>query len=129
MPFRLLKLALVPEDRELLHERIEARFGAMLEAGLVDEVRALRRRVGGNDELPALRAVGYRQVCAFLRGEIGREAMQEQAVTATRQYAKRQLTWLRSEPGLVTFNPETPGLADRAAACLGDWLEGMASSD
>lgn len=94
-----LKLALEPTDRAWLHARLDLRFRHMLEAGLLDEVAALRARGDLQAELPALRAVGYRQAWACLAGECSLEAATAAAVAATRQLAKRQLTWLRSEPG------------------------------
>ncbi len=96
MPWRALKLVLAP-PRALLHQRIETRFHAMLEAGFEAEVRALVARGDLHPELPSMRAVGYRQMWAWLRGEYGREEMIERAIAATRQLAKRQTTWLRSE--------------------------------
>ena len=100
LPFALKAFALVPHDREALAERIAARFDAMLAAGLVDEVRRLRGRYKLSAALPSMRAVGYRQVWQHLEGEIDAAAMRNQAVAATRQLAKRQLTWLRSFRGL-----------------------------
>ena len=96
-PFRVLKLALVPVSRQLLHERIAARFEAMLEAGFLDEVRKLRQDPRLHAELPAIRAVGYRQAWQFLDGDIDAHGLRERAIAATRQLAKRQLTWLRRE--------------------------------
>lgn len=94
-----LKLALAPTDRAWLHERLARRFALMLEAGLLGEVAALRARGDLHAELPALRAVGYRQVWAHLAGACTLESAAAAAIAATRQLAKRQLTWLRSEPG------------------------------
>ena len=96
LPFALKAFALVPAERELLHERIARRFDAMLKAGLVDELEQLRSRYRLTPGMPSMRAVGYRQVWQYLDGEIGEETMREQAIAATRQLAKRQLTWLRS---------------------------------
>jgi tRNA dimethylallyltransferase len=96
LPFALKAYALLPADREALHERIARRFDAMLEAGLVDELRALRRRYELTPGMPSMRAVGYRQVWQFLEGEVDKATMRERAIAATRQLAKRQLTWLRS---------------------------------
>ena len=96
LPFALKGFALLPPDREALAGRIAARFHAMLAAGLVDEVRHLRSRYKLSAALPSMRAVGYRQVWQHLEGEIDAAAMRNQAVAATRQLAKRQLTWLRS---------------------------------
>jgi len=123
LPYRLLKLALVPDDRALLHERIESRFQSMLAAGFVDEVRRLYERGDLAAELPALRAVGYRQIWAYLAGKTGFDEMVEQAIVATRQYAKRQLTWLRSENDLVSYATEATTPAPRIAEYLTDWLE------
>ena len=96
LPFALKAFALVPAERELLHERIAQRFDAMLKAGLVDELKGLRSRYRLTLGMPSMRAVGYRQVWQYLEGEIDEAAMREQAIAATRQLAKRQLTWLRS---------------------------------
>jgi tRNA dimethylallyltransferase len=96
LPFALKGFALLPADREALHERIAQRFDGMLKAGFVDEVRHLRERYRLTPGMPSMRAVGYRQVWQFLDGTIDAATMREQAVAATRQLAKRQLTWLRS---------------------------------
>lgn len=100
LPYRLMQLAIAPADRNLLHQRIEQRFHAMLREGLLDEVRALYARPELHADLPAIRAVGYRQVWQYLAGDIDENAMVEQAIAATRQLAKRQLTWLRKWPDL-----------------------------
>jgi tRNA dimethylallyltransferase len=89
---------MAPLGRLQLHQRIEMRFDRMLDAGLVGEVRELRRKYDLNAGLPSMRAVGYRQVWRFLEGEISQKEMRDAAVAATRQLAKRQLTWLRSLP-------------------------------
>jgi len=89
-------VALVPADRAALHVRIERRFDAMLAAGFLDEVRALRARGDLTPDLPALRSVGYRQAWDFLGGQGTHDAFRAAAVAATRRLAKRQLTWLRS---------------------------------
>ncbi|HEU4351557.1 MAG TPA: tRNA (adenosine(37)-N6)-dimethylallyltransferase MiaA [Burkholderiales bacterium] len=99
LPFELKGLALVPE-RAVLHERIARRFDAMLELGLIDEVRGLRQRYRLSAAMPSMRAVGYRQVWEYLEGRYDKAALREKGVAATRQLAKRQLTWLRSLPGL-----------------------------
>lgn len=112
-PYRLIKLVVAPSDRDLMRERIERRFREMLAAGFVEEVRALRARGDLSADLPALRAVGYRQVWAFLDGRLDREAMVHQAIVATRRYAKRQMTWLRGETGAHWFVAEDPGVADQ----------------
>ncbi len=101
--------ALFPQDRATLHETIGKRFDAMVEAGFLDEVRTLMARPGFDENLPSMRAVGYRQAIAYLKGDTDFEQFLESGKAATRQLAKRQITWLRSMPGVVTFDPyETP---------------------
>jgi len=110
--FDFIKFALVPEPRSILHARIEARLEQMLQAGFVDEVRVLLKRPALSGEHASMRAVGYRQYWAHLAGEFGAEDARLKALAATRQLAKRQLTWLRSEADLITVNPlETDGYA------------------
>ena len=104
LPFRLIELALVPSDRAVLHRRIEARFDAMLERGLVEEVRTLRKRYALQPNLPSMRCVGYRQAWQFLEGEIDRDELRNRGIFATRQLAKRQLTWLRATPWIRGFD-------------------------
>ncbi len=99
-PFALAAFALVPADRPALHRRIAERLDAMLAAGLVEELRELRRHHRLDPALPSMRAVGYRQAWRFLEGEIGFEELRVQAIAATRQLARRQLAWLRALPGL-----------------------------
>ncbi len=98
--FNWVQLAVGPRDRTILHERIARRFDLMLEQGFIDEVRRLKSREDLHTELPAIRAVGYRQVWEFLDGETSIGEMREKGIAATRKLAKRQLTWLRSWPGL-----------------------------
>jgi tRNA dimethylallyltransferase len=101
LPFRLLKIALAPVDRERLRQRIAERFRAMLELGLVDEVAGLRARGDLSPDLPSMRAVGYRQVWSYLNGALGYDEMCDKGIVASRQLAKRQLTWLRAEQEVV----------------------------
>jgi tRNA dimethylallyltransferase len=122
-PYRALKLALIPVDRALLHHRIDVRFQQMLREGLLDEVKKLIDRGDLSADLPAIRAVGYRQVWQYLGLQLDHETMVEQAVIATRQYAKRQLTWLRSEPDLVRFTAEDGEVCQRVTGKVADWLE------
>ncbi len=96
LPFRLLTIALVAPDRLRLHERIAARFRAMLAAGLVEEVEGLRVRYRLSADLPSMRCVGYRQVWEMLEGRLPASELAERGIFATRQFAKRQLTWLRA---------------------------------
>ena len=95
---RIAKLILAAHDRAALHRRIERRFLQMLDLGLVDEVSALRARGDLDLSLPSMRCVGYRQVWRYLDGELTRQQMVDQGIAATRQLAKRQLTWLRKQP-------------------------------
>ena len=104
LPFRLLELALVPSDRAELHRRIESRFDAMLERGLVEELRALRERHTLRPGLPSMRCVGYRQAWQHLEGEFGRDELRDRGIFATRQLAKRQLTWLRAMKTVRSFD-------------------------
>jgi tRNA dimethylallyltransferase len=110
----VVKLALDPPERALLHQRIRARFAAMLEQGFLDEVRRLRARGDLHPDLPSMRAVGYRQLWAHLAGQCDLATAIERSVAATRQLAKRQLTWLRAETELTRLDPEAPDLAERA---------------
>jgi tRNA dimethylallyltransferase len=123
LPWQVLKLALVPGERAVLHARIEQRLAVMLAAGFEAEVRALMARGDLHAELPALRAVGYRQMWSVLAGEADRDALAERILVATRQYARRQLTWLRSEPGVERFELEDPQLTARLQRRLDEWLD------
>ncbi|MES0327912.1 MAG: tRNA (adenosine(37)-N6)-dimethylallyltransferase MiaA, partial [Gammaproteobacteria bacterium] len=107
LPYRVIKIALVPPDRVELRKRIEQRFDAMLVGGLIDEVRALYERGDLSLDTPSMRAVGYRQVWLYLSGQNDYDTMREKAITATAQLAKRQMTWLRSETDCNFINPET----------------------
>jgi tRNA dimethylallyltransferase len=115
---RFEKLALLVEPRSLLHERIALRLERMLDAGFLDEVRQLMRRPGLQRESPAIRSVGYRQFWAHLAGECSFEEARSRALAATRQLAKRQITWLRSENGLKTFDALDSGAADAISGIL-----------
>lgn len=100
-----LKIALIPDSRKALHERIAARLELMMEQGFVAEVRRLMERPGLTAEHSSMRAVGYRQIWAYLEGNTTLEDAEFKALAATRQLCKRQLTWLRSEPDLQVFDP------------------------
>ncbi len=97
LPYRLLKLVRAPDDRAVLHERIERRFHAMLAAGFEAEVRGLLARGDLSPDLPSMRCVGYRQLLKYFSGEYKYPVMVQRGIIATRQLAKRQWTWLRSE--------------------------------
>lgn len=110
MPYRVLNIALSPPERTVLHERIAQRFKEMLAAGFLDEVRTLYHRGDLTPDLPALRSVGYRQLWAYLAGEMDEATAIEKAITATRQLAKRQLTWLRSMKDIHWYDSDDPQL-------------------
>lgn len=113
-PWRFLKLALLPHDRPWLHERIAARFSAMLELGLVEEVESLRARADLHPDLPSMRTVGYRQAWEYLTGTVNYTEMTSRALAATRQLAKRQLTWLRSYRDVTAIEVARGDHEDRA---------------
>lgn len=119
IPSWLRLVSLEPAERAQLHLNLESRFDAMLNAGLIDEVRLLRAQPGMHADLPAMRAVGYRQVWEFLEGQISAEQMRYKALAATRQLGKRQLTWLRAIEGRQVFNPfDASGLQAALQYCL-----------
>ena len=125
LPLRVLRLVLAPRERAELHARIARRFDAMLAAGFLDEVRGLRAmpQLGGHPaplDLPALRAVGYRQAWEHLAGATSADAFRDRGIFATRQLAKRQLTWLRGELDARWFDPERDG--DQLAGAVSRFL-------
>jgi len=109
-PFPIKKIILSPEDRSLLHDRVKQRFLDMLKSGLVDEVESLYQRGDLSLKLPAMRLVGYRQVWRYLDGQTRYEEMQEHAIMATRQLAKRQITWCRGESHAEWYDPHESGI-------------------
>ena len=111
-PLRMIEIALAPGDRAVLHSRIEARFDAMLKASLVDELRQLKKKYALSPDLPAMRAVGYRQTWQHLEGEYDAKELRNRGIYATRQLAKRQLTWLRSTPA-TTFDCLDSAVTDK----------------
>jgi tRNA dimethylallyltransferase len=112
-----LAFALIPSDRADLHRRIALRFDAMLDAGLVDELRALRERHALDPDMPSMRCVGYRQAWQFLDGVGDRAMLRERGIAATRQLAKRQFTWLRATEA-TAFDPSTTSVESVAAAIV-----------
>jgi tRNA dimethylallyltransferase len=114
----VIELAVAPQDRTILHTRIQSRFEAMLEAGLVGEVKKLRERNDLHAEQPSMRAVGYRQVWRYLAGQCSLNEASEQAIAATRQLAKRQLTWLRARPRAQWFDSVHRDVATALGAAL-----------
>jgi tRNA dimethylallyltransferase len=122
LPYRVLSLARCPRHRDLLRRRIAARFRTMLEQGLEHEVRGLLARGDLSPLTPSLRSVGYRQMIRYLLGDWDRPTMEERGVIATRQLAKRQLTWLRGEPDVHWLHDEDGAIETRAVALVGAWL-------
>ena len=101
----IINLGLFPHDRSQLHKNIAHRFGAMLKAGVIDELKSLRQQWPLSAHMPSMRCIGYRQLWNYLENEISLEEMHDQAVAATRQLAKRQLTWLRHYPETTLIDP------------------------
>ncbi|MBQ5940359.1 tRNA (adenosine(37)-N6)-dimethylallyltransferase MiaA [Massilia sp. AB1] len=122
LPFELLSFALEPSDRSVLHQRIALRFDQMLgasdDAGLVEEVKRLRARGDLNPSLPSMRCVGYRQAWEYLDGRVDRAGLREAGIVATRQLAKRQLTWLRAMPQRIVLDCLGPDPAPAMLAHL-----------
>jgi len=116
--WRFARLALVPSDRAWLHERIEQRFRQMMNEGFLEEVRSLRARPTLSSAAPSLRAVGYRQMWAHLAGETDLETAVGRAVVATRQLAKRQLTWIHADSEWERLDPEDDGKLEAKLAAL-----------
>lgn len=119
----IVTVALVPNDRAALRERIARRFEGMLAAGFVEEVAALQARGDLAADLPAIRAVGYRQLWAHLDGALSLAEARQRAVTATRQLAKRQLTWLRSDAPDIRIASESPRVREEALRAVADVIE------
>jgi tRNA dimethylallyltransferase len=113
-----LEVVMSPSDRKILHERIQARFDAMLAAGFLEEVRRLRERSDLAAEHPSMRAVGYRQIWRYLDGQCAMSEASAQAIAATRQLAKRQLTWLRARQSAAWFDSTHPDVASQIARAL-----------
>ena len=118
-----LKLALVPGSRAVLHERIGARLQSMFDQGFIEEVETLRQRPGLSNRSSSMRAVGYRQIWSHLDGDYDRPAAIDKALAATRQLAKRQLTWLRSDEQLNRFDPLEGKAIDAILAFLDNQLD------
>ncbi len=118
--FEMHSLIIAPNDRAILHERIQQRFLKMLDEGLIDEVKQLQTHPDLTLETPAIRSVGYRQVWEYLEGKLTYDEMREKGIIATRQLAKRQLTWLRSWPDATWFDSETSDLFEQVTAYLSE---------
>ena len=123
LPFRVLKLALLPGDRAPLHARIAERFDNMLAQGLIAELQRLRERADWSAQLPAMRAVGYRQGWPHIEGRCSLDEFRSSAIHATRQLAKRQITWLRAELDAWAFDADHENVDVRVAAAIGAFLD------
>lgn len=122
-PFRSISMLLAPDDRRQHANRIERRFLEMIRKGLIDEVRRLFDRPDLHPDLPSIRAVGYRQIWSYLEGNISREEMIEQSVIATRQFAKRQMTWLRRESFDFRLESQTGNVCEKALGLISGALD------
>jgi tRNA dimethylallyltransferase len=122
-PTPLATIAWMPEDRAQLHLRVERRFDSMLEAGFLDEVRGLRARGDLNPNLPSMRSVGYRQAWEHLDGATSFDQFRAAAIAASRQFAKRQITWLRSMPDAIAIDPLRHDSFDVLRAAIAKWSE------
>ena len=123
LDYRVLKIIACPQPRATLHQRIEMRFRQMLEEGFLDEMETLRKRGDLTREMPSMRCVGYRQAWSFLEGEDSFDEMCLKAVAATRQLAKRQLTWLRQETGALWYDPTVGTAQETVFREVQDFLE------
>jgi tRNA dimethylallyltransferase len=111
LPYNLLKIALVPSDRKVLHDRIALRYDQMLAAGFIDEVKALKAKYPElTPDSTSMRCVGYRQALEHLTGEYDAAELRDRGIFATRQLAKRQLTWLRGMDDIIELDCLNPDL-------------------
>ena len=123
LDYRVHKIIISPEPRSVLHQRIEQRFDMMIEAGFIDELKSLYQRPDLNAGMPAMRAVGYRQGWGWLEGQYGFEEMREKTIAATRQLAKRQLTWLRREGVSIWYDLQADRVREDVIEALRGFLE------
>jgi tRNA dimethylallyltransferase len=121
-PYRTVKIALCPGVRQQLHRRIEQRFDSMLEEGLLDELRDLRARYALNATMPSMRSVGYRQAWRHLEGEFDYETLRAKGAAATRQLAKRQLTWMRAMRDLTIVDCLSENAGEQVLTLVGRQL-------
>jgi tRNA dimethylallyltransferase len=118
LPYRLTPIALIPSERKQLHDRIAVRFAGMLGQGLLDELQDLQRKYVLNSEMASMRCVGYRQAWQYLAGDIDKKDLLDQGIAATRQLAKRQLTWLRGMPDNIEFDCLSENLNQQVMAAV-----------
>jgi tRNA dimethylallyltransferase len=121
--YRILRIIVSPRDRKILHFRIEKRFRDMLEQGFLEEVKALRARGDLDADFPAMRCVGYRQAWSHLEGEIDAQEMTDRAIAATRQLAKRQLTWLRQDSEALWYDLDLDSARESLCKSVAGFLE------
>lgn len=121
-PHPLIAISLEPKDRAVLHDRIAVRFEEMLELGLIGEVRRLKETYALDPQMPSMRCVGYRQTWDYLGGDYGLSTLREKGIAATRQLAKRQLTWLRAMSDVTRFDCLADDLEEQVAAYVGGRL-------
>ncbi len=121
--YRVLKIVVCPQSRQELHTRIEQRFNQMLDEGFMDEMKTLRARGDLDPSLPSIRCVGYRQAWSYLEGESTFEEMCQKALAATRQLAKRQLTWLRRDSSALWYDLELESARDSVFEAVSHFLE------
>ena len=121
--YSTLIIGLAPSDRAVLHHRIAGRFDTMLQDGLIEELRELRERYLLTSEMPSMRAVGYRQSWEFLDGKINFKSLRETGIIATRQLAKRQLTWLRGMSDVENFDCLRQDLTEAVVERVGNFLK------
>lgn len=125
LPYRLLKIALVPSDRKVLHERIALRFDQMLADGFIDEVKSLVKKYPAlTADSTSMRCVGYRQALEYLAGQYDKNELRDRGIFATRQLAKRQLTWLRSMDDIVEIDCLNPDLHALVEAKINQFMQG-----
>lgn len=123
LDYRVLRIIACPQPRAVLHQRIELRFQQMLDEGFMNEMKTLHGRGDLRPEMPAMRCVGYRQAWSHLEGEITLQEMREKALAATRQLAKRQLTWLRQETAALWYDPNVGNEKDSVFREVAKFLE------
>ena len=123
LDYRVLRLVACPQPRSVLHQRIEMRFDRMMDEGFLDEMKTLFKRGDLHRDLPSMRCVGYRQAWGHLAGEYGLEKMRQKSIAATRQLAKRQLTWLRQETAALWYDPTVTGAQSEVIGKVSDFLE------
>ncbi len=128
IPYRIIKLIVAPKERKTLHDIIASRFHHMLEQGLIEEVEMLVNRGDLTEKMPSIRAVGYRQVWAYLHGDYDEATMIDKGIIATRQLAKRQFTWLRRETDALHLDTNMPDLVDFALAMINNRINNKFNS-